>query len=238
MEFLDNDKLKPEHSSVMVMPAKRHDGRWDLFIILSQKSIDRIKEYDPAELELDKMPEELTDEYKSPERIFVAYATWDEMQKILKAYKEGKGVHSTMRMLLRGRKNRPEMGDGLDSMMARSMKQLFQDDTDDDDKDSTHSCAARIDVQSVAKGTPQAKVEAIKHMMIQAWVSGRKLTGRMDQMLDEGKCQMDEELQKHIHSMAKMIGFACLICGVNPKGIVDSECKLEEIDPDDEGKDD
>lgn len=236
MQFLHSDDLQPEHSSVMVMPAKRHDGRWDLFIILSQQSIERIKEYDPAELDMSSMPEELKDICPAPANIFVAYATYQEMKEILKDYEDGKGVHNTMRKLLRGRKERPEMGDGLGSKMAQRLKPcnpLVCNPKDYKDKDTKSNCA-RIDIGSIMNASAEVKLEAIKHMMIQAWVSGRKSAKRLDEMLNQGECKMDDELQKHLNMISKMLGFSCLLCGIKPGGIVDSDVKIEDISEEEE----
>lgn len=103
-------KFDPSKSHVLSIPMTRDDGRMDFFIILGRNNIARLLQYDPLELPLSRLPDDVP--IDKIDKIFVAYASEKEMKDLMAAgEKSTKEVAEQLQNLFRGWKFRSEMGD-------------------------------------------------------------------------------------------------------------------------------
>lgn len=92
---------------MLIIPAHHPNGDFDLLIVLEQENIDRIKEYDPAELKWNELG------YFSdvkPRSIQITFGSPEDIKKIHELAKVGKPVEA-IKLVTRGWKFRPESGD-------------------------------------------------------------------------------------------------------------------------------
>lgn len=90
----------------MLMIPVLNKGRVDLLIVLEDDNIERIKQYDPAEVKWSQIPWPDV----RPRTIGIGYATAEEIKKIHKLAEEGK-PQEAIKLVTRGFKFRPERGD-------------------------------------------------------------------------------------------------------------------------------
>src|SRR5678816_3209342 len=94
---------------MFVIPFQLEAGRDSLWIVLEDENLDRIKEYDPAEVLTSKMPKQWR---SSPvNSIVIAYATPEDRDEVFRLTREGDSA-TALRILSRGFRFRPETGDG------------------------------------------------------------------------------------------------------------------------------
>ena len=93
-----------------LIPFQVGERSFSLFVILVEESIQRIKEYDPAEITLQKMGPPWN--RMVIKDVIIAYATPAELIRIDALMKEQRySVQSILKYLSRGWKFKPEVGD-------------------------------------------------------------------------------------------------------------------------------
>lgn len=104
---------------MMLIPCESKDGTLDLWVILLDANVGRIKAYDPAEVNVDKLPPP----YKGLpiKSIMICYATDDEAAKVMALIRAGR-LKDALRLVSRGWVYRPDQGD--DDSQYRSMMDL------------------------------------------------------------------------------------------------------------------
>lgn len=116
-------KLNQEYDHMIMIPAIREDGYWDLLLVLSDGNIDRMKQYDPAEANLKHIkncqPADI--DMRKLQKVVVCYATHEEIENIMGVQNDNwyEAVEKIKR-LFRGFKYRPEKGDGSPTVEIRS----------------------------------------------------------------------------------------------------------------------
>lgn len=93
---------------MLTIPLRISSNRAALLIVLEDDNLARIKEYDPASVELNKMPVAFRDVRFT--EIHVMYATPEEIQQVQELGADGK-MDEALRILTRGWQYRPEQGD-------------------------------------------------------------------------------------------------------------------------------
>jgi selenocysteine lyase/cysteine desulfurase len=93
---------------MMLLTAEHEDGTVSLVIVLGDDNIERIKQYDQAEVQWRELPWKYSS--RQPHTIAVAYATPQEMQIIEQLAREGK-QQQAMELVTRGFQFRPDRGD-------------------------------------------------------------------------------------------------------------------------------
>jgi hypothetical protein len=93
---------------MLLLTNVRRNGTVDLLIVLGDDSIERIKQYDHAEVPWFTLPSEYST--RRPHIIGVGYATADEMVQIQNLASEGKKAEA-FALVTRGFKCQPEKGD-------------------------------------------------------------------------------------------------------------------------------
>ena len=95
---------------MMMITRIRHSGRVDVVIVLSEENIERIRSYDPMDINWDDTPPEVRTQ--CPQTIGVAYATQEELTTIEKmAASDPDWKEKALAMLSRGFDFRADLGD-------------------------------------------------------------------------------------------------------------------------------
>lgn len=70
---------------MLMIPAIRDDGYWDLLLVISDGNIERIKQYDPAEANLKhiKKCHPANIDMTKLQKVIVCYATEQEMKALM-----------------------------------------------------------------------------------------------------------------------------------------------------------
>lgn len=89
------------------MPLIVNERCYDLFIILEQDNLERIKSYDPAEVLTANFPAEITD--RKVRTVVILYATDDDMRVVMHFCERGDPT-GALRYLSQGFRWRPELG--------------------------------------------------------------------------------------------------------------------------------
>lgn len=90
----------------MLLIPVLNNGRVDLLVVLEDDNIERIKQYDPAEVKWSDLPYWAV----RPGVIGIGYATADEVRRIHEFAEAGK-PEEAIKLVSRGWKFRPERGD-------------------------------------------------------------------------------------------------------------------------------
>lgn len=93
---------------MMAVPYQINAREFDVFVILEDENIKRIKEYDPAEIIKKSFPRG----YHNLEmrNLIIAYATSEELKEVMEC-KTGMQMKAIFRKLSRGWKYKPKEGD-------------------------------------------------------------------------------------------------------------------------------
>jgi hypothetical protein len=95
---------------MMLISRVRRNGRVDVVIVLSDDNIERIRKYDPAQVEWMQLPDEIC--HRSPQTIGIAFATADELREIERlSVADADWKEKALKMLSRGFEYRPDLGD-------------------------------------------------------------------------------------------------------------------------------
>jgi hypothetical protein len=93
---------------LLLLTQVLRNGTVNLLIVMSEENIERIKQYDQAEVHWGQLPPEYS--MRKPRTIGVGYATEAEMVQIEKLVMKGK-KDEAFALVTRGFKYRPEKGD-------------------------------------------------------------------------------------------------------------------------------
>ncbi len=93
---------------MIVIPFSVDEFEYTLFIGLQDDSLERMKEYDPAQIEVSKMPAEFR--RRKLGHIIVGYMTDADLQHVMRLEKSG-NMAEGLKYLTQGFKFRPERGD-------------------------------------------------------------------------------------------------------------------------------
>jgi len=93
---------------MLVIPIQSSQNEFDIFVVLEDLNIERIKAYDPAELRVGALPP-IWQRLKV-KTITLLYATKEEVED-LKATNDEKALTSVLSHLSRGFQYRPDKGD-------------------------------------------------------------------------------------------------------------------------------
>lgn len=93
---------------MLLIPIPISDNRLSLLIVLEDVNIERIKDYDQAEIHWNQLP--LKYRIKEPATIGIGYATPDEVLQITKLVHAGK-PHEAVKLVTRKFTFKPEFGD-------------------------------------------------------------------------------------------------------------------------------
>jgi hypothetical protein len=92
---------------MMVLPFQLNSAEYSMFVILEDDNIERIKAYDPAEVNVPKMGDWTRLKLRD---VIITYATPQEVAEFTKLCTQDKALEA-MRLLSRGFKYKPEAGD-------------------------------------------------------------------------------------------------------------------------------
>lgn len=94
---------------MIVIPFSIKQGMYSLMFVLEQDSIDRIKEYDPAQINL----QDLTEPFRSMklDEIHITFGNKEDMAFVMSQEQGVEGLKKVLQHLTRGWKFRPELGD-------------------------------------------------------------------------------------------------------------------------------
>jgi hypothetical protein len=93
---------------MLMLTAVRADGSMDLLIVLGDDNMERVKQYDPAQIEWHKLPQYFSRRLLNI--VAVGYATASEMEQIKGLASQGRQAEA-FALVTRGFKYRPEAGD-------------------------------------------------------------------------------------------------------------------------------
>lgn len=93
---------------MMVIPFRVSETQYSLYVILGKENLQRIAQYDPAEVTLDKLGEPFAK--LTLKDVVIGYATDDEQQQVVGLCASGQ-VRQALRMISRGFRFRPTGGD-------------------------------------------------------------------------------------------------------------------------------
>ena len=102
--------MENQSTEIMVIPFQVSPTEYAILIVLQQGNLDRIKEYDPAQIPIEDMPASVIKGLKLKD-ILIAYATKEECQQMMDDAKLGLSISKTLQMINRGWRVRPECGD-------------------------------------------------------------------------------------------------------------------------------
>lgn len=94
---------------MFTIPIQTIDGRYDLFVIADDETMDRMKEHDPATIELLKLGHPWNT--MKVRCVHLMYATQEEIDKLVLKSDTAVKLKATLKILRRGWKCRPEKGD-------------------------------------------------------------------------------------------------------------------------------
>ena len=90
------------------VPIQYDSCCYDVWVFLEQENLDRIKEYDPAEWDLDKMPGNWR--HLRLRKVVLAFASGQEIQRLMQSASRTE-VIKLCKELSRGWKYKPQEGD-------------------------------------------------------------------------------------------------------------------------------
>ena len=93
---------------MLSIPIQFDAARYDIWVVLEDENFERIKKYDPGELDLDKMPLEWRK--LDLRRVVFAYANAEEITRLSGASSKA-DLRKQLRSLNRGWRYQPEKGD-------------------------------------------------------------------------------------------------------------------------------
>lgn len=93
---------------MQIIPFKTEPGRYNLFVILEDANVERIKQYDPAQFDARKLPEEW--HACTLDVIIIGYANAHDIAKVRELIGRGAAA-SAMEYLSRGFAYKPLQGD-------------------------------------------------------------------------------------------------------------------------------
>lgn len=94
---------------MIAIPIQVSDTHYDIVLVFDDKTIDRIKEYNPAEFKPANMAMPMFEKLNI-NNISFAYATEAEIKRIIE-FQMARDLRSILKLLSRGWKYRPELGD-------------------------------------------------------------------------------------------------------------------------------
>lgn len=106
--------------NLMVIPFQTGKDSYSMLIVLQDANIERIKEYDPAEVPMQKACAVFAG--KKLDHILVGYGTDDEIKACLKDFEDGKNFTQATRRFVRGFLNKPEDEDGTEECIVYQPK--------------------------------------------------------------------------------------------------------------------
>ncbi len=92
---------------MIMIPLAWPDGSFDLIVVLEDENLERMREYDPAEIKWRDLGK--FSQYR-PKTIQIGYGTSEDVKKISELSQQGK-VAEAIKLVSRGWKYRPEAGD-------------------------------------------------------------------------------------------------------------------------------
>jgi hypothetical protein len=96
---------------MFIIPFQVSQTEYTLFIALDQENIDRIKNYDPAEVVKTNLGQPWSG--LALKDVIIGFATEEEKNKVMELWKAGQ-PQKALRLLSRGFKFRPDRGDSDD----------------------------------------------------------------------------------------------------------------------------
>lgn len=93
---------------MLILPLPRTDGKFELVVVLEDENIERIKRYDPAQFEMEKVTED--GERIGLARLTIAYASPADLLWIRELVERGKNGEA-LKFIARGWEYRPDLGD-------------------------------------------------------------------------------------------------------------------------------
>ncbi|TAL03527.1 MAG: hypothetical protein EPO08_03915 [Rhodospirillaceae bacterium] len=89
-----------------MIPFQVSATEYSVFVCLQDENIERMRQYDPAEVTLNKIgfPGKLKD-------VIIGYGTDEDFERISRALNSGTDVRAVLRTLSRGFRYRPDQGD-------------------------------------------------------------------------------------------------------------------------------
>jgi hypothetical protein len=96
---------------MIILPFAVGPGMCSIFVLLGDENIERIKEYDPAEVTLNKLPEPWV--HMKVKDVVIGYATDAESLELVSC-RDSESRQEALKRLMRGWKFRPDKGDNDD----------------------------------------------------------------------------------------------------------------------------
>lgn len=93
---------------MFMLTRVKSNGRVDVLFIMQHDNVERIKEYDPVELDWQTMPKEYAN--RLPATIGITFATDEDLAEIMRLLSEGK-KNEAFKFSTRGFRFQPERGD-------------------------------------------------------------------------------------------------------------------------------
>jgi hypothetical protein len=93
---------------MIVIPFEINAQEFNMFVVLENDNLERMKLFDPAQVDLSKLSGNFR--HKRLNTLIVGYGTAEDIQRVLALAKEGK-VQDGLKYLSRGFAFRPEAGD-------------------------------------------------------------------------------------------------------------------------------
>lgn len=95
---------------MILLTKVRRNGRVDMAIVLTEENIERIRRYDPAEVNWTELPPDYA--MRGPQTIGVAFATAKELAEIERmSTSDPDWKEKAFKMISRGFEFRPDLGD-------------------------------------------------------------------------------------------------------------------------------
>lgn len=95
---------------MMIIARVRRNGKVDVVIVMAEENIERIRRYDPAQVNWRDLPPEYS--MRSIHSVGVAYATADELKEIERmSLSDADWKEKALKTLSRGFEFRPDLGD-------------------------------------------------------------------------------------------------------------------------------
>jgi hypothetical protein len=95
---------------MMMISRVRRNGTVDLVMVLAEENIERIRRYDPAQVNWVDLPPEIS--MRRPHSVGVAFATAQELEEITAmSVRDPDWKEKALKMLSRGFEFRPDLGD-------------------------------------------------------------------------------------------------------------------------------
>jgi hypothetical protein len=99
---------------MLVIPLQVNKDEYDLFLIMKPANISRIEKYDPCIIPTEAVDKVFPRDELKLRNLVMAYATDEEIKKIILDRQLGVGIGPTLKMLSKGWQHLPEDGDGGD----------------------------------------------------------------------------------------------------------------------------